>query len=605
MAITSVAADPEDVPTELGRLAELLASDSAEEVVLIARGLSLPEQAMADFSAPGPRGTFALTAGSEPGTAVRVAHGRIVAVAADEFPEPGTASRCPGLLHLAANDRKVAADAVTAAAQELRARQPGAADAFTWLLRAVVRAGVVVRAEPIAPWPWGTQDEVVAVTAADAARIRLTRANRSDDGWYSVSVLRRLSKPVTALAARRGWSPNAITVVSLVIGLAAAGLFAVGQFWAMVIGAVLLQLSLVVDCADGEVARLTGRFSRTGAWLDAVTDRVKEFAAYAGLAAGAAGGTDGRSWWLAAALMTLQTVRHLSDYTFTEVQKAHDTADVAGPLLSGAAASTSRVTPVADPSESSGPAVMLRRTLFLPIGERWLLLSAGAILLGGWWTLILLFGVGVLSLGYATIGRIRRTLRWHRGPIAEWVIADQLDTGLFTTARPWARIPPVAPLIGVTVVWLIALVALLTGWGLGSTVLLLLVVALLLATPSDVAWLPFAWAVPAVIAAIEMSLWLAAGLAAGFAATGFAAPPVFMLLFAIAFHRYDLLYRAIARRPPPLWLQALCGGVPVRLLILVVLLVTGTVGTGILVIGVYLLIVSVILASVQWLGRAG
>lgn len=593
--LTSVATDRGDVAGELSRLARVLAAAPDQECLLITAGLSLPAQALIDFADSPGQGTFALTAGTGPGADIRVAHGRIVAVSADRFREAGTATRCPGLLRVAPEDRSRAADALARAASDLRELAPKA-NPFAWVLRAVVRAGINVRAEPISPWPWDPHGAPVIVTDAEADRIRLTRANRSDDGWYSVTVLRRLSKPVTALAARRGWSPNAITTGSLVLGLAAAGAFAIGTFWALVIGAVLLQVSLVVDCADGEVARLTGRFSKTGAWLDAVTDRVKEYAAYAGLAAGVATATDGRSWWLAAALMILQTARHLTDYTFAEVQKAHETVDVAGPLLSVTSGGAARQTP----AETAGITTMLRRTLFLPIGERWLLVSVGAVVLGAWWTLLLLFGLGVLSLAYAGAGRVRRTLVWQRGPVADRVIADQLDTALFGSARPGARIPPAAPVLLTVVAWLVAILAVAREWTGGSALALVVVAVLLVATPRDVAWLPFAWAIPAVLAVVEMTLWASAA----FMTPAIVAPWVFTLLFAVAFHRYDLLYRAVGGRVQPRWLQALCGGVPVRLLILAGAVVTGTLASGTVVVAVYLLLVAVALASGQGLARS-
>jgi phosphatidylglycerophosphate synthase len=37
-----------------------------------------------------------------------------------------------------------------------------------------------------------------------------------------------------------------------------------------------------VDCADGQLARLTGTFSDLGGWLDAMFDRLKDYAVYAG-----------------------------------------------------------------------------------------------------------------------------------------------------------------------------------------------------------------------------------------------------------------------------------------------------------------------------------
>ena len=64
-------------------------------------------------------------------------------------------------------------------------------------------------------------------------------------------------------------------------------------------------------------------FSSLGAWLDASTDRVKEYACYAGLAYGAGGGD---VWLLAAVMLTLQTTRHTSDYTFTLVKNLRESS---------------------------------------------------------------------------------------------------------------------------------------------------------------------------------------------------------------------------------------------------------------------------------------
>ena len=147
---------------------------------------------------------------------------------------------------------------------------------------ALVRGGVPVRAVGLVDVPWYRDpDDRIAAEAAvrgvSEARIRQLQANRLDDGFYSTFVVRRLSKPLTRLALRLGWSPNAITLLSFAVGLLAAASFAVGDRWALVLGAVLLQASLVIDCVDGEVARATRRFTALGAWLDASTDRVKEF----------------------------------------------------------------------------------------------------------------------------------------------------------------------------------------------------------------------------------------------------------------------------------------------------------------------------------------
>lgn len=96
-----------------------------------------------------------------------------------------------------------------------------------------------------------------------------------------------LSTPITELAARMGMHPNAMTLISLVLGLAACGLFLVGDRTFLVIGAVILYLSYVLDWCDGQLARFTGKMSPFGGWLDQMCDRIKEFAFVSTLAVGA------------------------------------------------------------------------------------------------------------------------------------------------------------------------------------------------------------------------------------------------------------------------------------------------------------------------------
>jgi phosphatidylglycerophosphate synthase len=60
--------------------------------------------------------------------------------------------------------------------------------------------------------------------------------------------------------------------------------FGVGGYAAGVIGALLFQLSTILDCCDGEVARLKFMESAFGEQLDVVLDNVVHIALYAGIA---------------------------------------------------------------------------------------------------------------------------------------------------------------------------------------------------------------------------------------------------------------------------------------------------------------------------------
>jgi len=74
-------------------------------------------------------------------------------------------------------------------------------------------------------------------------------------------------------AARAGASPTGLTGAGLLLGLAGCGLLATSDSPAGFGGAgVLLLLAYVLDCADGQLARATGRTSERGAWLDVAAD---------------------------------------------------------------------------------------------------------------------------------------------------------------------------------------------------------------------------------------------------------------------------------------------------------------------------------------------
>jgi archaetidylinositol phosphate synthase len=95
--------------------------------------------------------------------------------------------------------------------------------------------------------------------------------------------------------------PNHITTLSLALGLAAGLLFARGAASAAGWGAALFMLARFVDHADGELARLTGRTSRTGYYYDYVAGALSSVALFTGIGVGYADGPLGR-WAVALGL---------------------------------------------------------------------------------------------------------------------------------------------------------------------------------------------------------------------------------------------------------------------------------------------------------------
>jgi phosphatidylglycerophosphate synthase len=249
----------------------------------------------------------------------------------------------------------------------------------------------------------------VDVAAVDEERARLDAAVKDGDGFFTTFFVSPYSKYIARWAARRGLTPNQVTAVSLVLGLAAAAAFALGSRAGLVAGAVLVQLAFTTDCVDGQLARYARRFSALGAWLDSVFDRVKEYAVYAGLAIGGSG-----LWVLATAALALQVARHLVDASFTATRSRalrfappplERSAD--GPAGDGAAAEVPAAWRAAQRVTGG---IWLRRIAVFPIGERFAAISLAAAFGSARLALVVLLAGGGLASLYALAGRVLRSL---------------------------------------------------------------------------------------------------------------------------------------------------------------------------------------------------
>jgi len=81
-------------------------------------------------------------------------------------------------------------------------------------------------------------------------------------------------------------TPNQITTVRLITGVSAALFFAMGEDSFTTIGAGVFILSLLLDRADGVLARLTGKMSISGHKYDLIADAVSNALAFIGIGVG-------------------------------------------------------------------------------------------------------------------------------------------------------------------------------------------------------------------------------------------------------------------------------------------------------------------------------
>ena len=88
----------------------------------------------------------------------------------------------------------------------------------------------------------------------------------------------RLARWFTPIARACPLSPNAITVIALLINVGAAILLARGSRWpaGFLVAIVLITIAGFADALDGLVARLQQKESRFGDFLDHVCDRISD-----------------------------------------------------------------------------------------------------------------------------------------------------------------------------------------------------------------------------------------------------------------------------------------------------------------------------------------
>ncbi|MFF3558783.1 CDP-alcohol phosphatidyltransferase family protein [Streptomyces sp. NPDC002574] len=140
---------------------------------------------------------------------------------------------------------------------------------------------------------------------------RLTEKKR--DAWWTVFLVDPVATPLVRWTAMRTRiTPNQITWAALVLGLGAAACFAMGDWKWLVVGAVVYHCSFILDCMDGKLARLTGKGSEFGGWLDYIFDRIRVLACAVALMGGQFHRTgDAVYMWLAVAVVFLDALRYL------------------------------------------------------------------------------------------------------------------------------------------------------------------------------------------------------------------------------------------------------------------------------------------------------
>jgi phosphatidylglycerophosphate synthase len=127
-------------------------------------------------------------------------------------------------------------------------------------------------------------------------------ARRGEEHWAGRMYMRRLSIRLTRLLVATPVTPNALTALMVPTGLLAAFLVTFSSVWLAVAAVFLIQVQLLLDCADGELARWRQTVSPRGVYLDQIAHYSTEAALPAALGVRADGGWDSIGGWTALGL---------------------------------------------------------------------------------------------------------------------------------------------------------------------------------------------------------------------------------------------------------------------------------------------------------------
>lgn len=96
-----------------------------------------------------------------------------------------------------------------------------------------------------------------------------------DDTFFGKYIYRFLATYFTFFLARTPLTPNQVSILSLLFALLAAVFFGFGNLQLAIIGVVFLQIGMILDYCDGQIARLKKLGSNRGAWFDVILGMIQ------------------------------------------------------------------------------------------------------------------------------------------------------------------------------------------------------------------------------------------------------------------------------------------------------------------------------------------
>ena len=127
---------------------------------------------------------------------------------------------------------------------------------------------------------------------------------RNSEHWAGSLYLRRLSIYVTRLLLPTGISANGVTWLMIIAGVGGAAILVWPSWWATLVCALMMQVQILLDCSDGEVARIRRTTSPAGVYLDRVGHYLTEALLPIGLGVHVDGGLASIDGWTTVGALT-------------------------------------------------------------------------------------------------------------------------------------------------------------------------------------------------------------------------------------------------------------------------------------------------------------
>lgn len=147
-------------------------------------------------------------------------------------------------------------------------------------------------------------------------QIEIEKTTPADTFFNLADLFNRPAPLLTRWLVDKPVSANAVSLFSLVAGLAAAAFFYFDIYTCLLAGAACYQVKNIADTVDGQLARVRGTVSRIGRFLDSLTDLVVTVSVFAAIGLGAYSRTGSKEFLILALAAALSSLLQCSYYNY-------------------------------------------------------------------------------------------------------------------------------------------------------------------------------------------------------------------------------------------------------------------------------------------------